>query len=102
MDETNIEEINVPIEPKDAPPPQRKKTVNHDRFKCPQCDEKLDTQNCLSNHMISEHEEEGDIFGCDICDFSTSRKTGLQIHTSRKHQNIEKLDGHYHEIKRPY
>ena len=95
VDETPTEEISVPSELKDTPPPPpTKKTVTHDRFKCQQCGEKLDTKNCLSNHMISEHEAEGEIFTCDICDFSTSRKVSLQIHISRKHENIEQLDGH--------
>ena len=71
VDEIKIEEIFVLIEPKDAPPPSRNKYVNNNSFKCLQCDEKLDTQNFLPNHMICEHEAEGEIFSWDICDFST-------------------------------
>ena len=31
---------------------------------------------------------------CEICDFVSNWKTGLSIHLSRKHGNIEQLDGH--------
>ena len=30
---------------------------------------------------------------CEICDFKSNRATGLRIHMSRKHANIEQLDG---------
>ena len=70
-----------------------KKPVTHDRFKCEQCDKRLDTKNCLTNHMISEHNQPGDVFRCDSCEFKTSRKTGLKIHISKKHDVIEQLDG---------
>ena len=43
--------------------------------------------------MISEHQHKGEIFNCDICDFSTSRKVGLGIHKSKIHNGIEQLDG---------
>ena len=33
-------------------------------------------------------------FVCEICDFVSNWKTGLSIHLSRKHGNIEQLDGH--------
>ena len=72
---------------------QSKKPVTHDRFKCEQCDERLDTKNCLLNHMISEHNQPGDVLECDYCEFKTSRKTGLKIHISKKHDVIEQLDG---------
>ena len=32
-------------------------------------------------------------FVCEICDFVSNWKTGLSIHLSRKHGNIEQLDG---------
>ena len=69
------------------------KHVTHDRFKCEQCGEKLDNQNYLTNHMIRKHKEPGTILSCDICDFTTSRKISLNIHTSKKHKVIEQLDG---------
>ena len=70
-----------------------KKPVTHYRFKCDECGERLDTKNYLTNHMISEHNHEGDIFNCDVCDFSTSRKVGLTIHKSKKHNEMKQLDG---------
>ena len=54
---------------------------------------------------ISEHEidtSEKDVFPaenavtdfkCEICDFSSNWKNGLEIHMSRKHSFIEQLDG---------
>ena len=53
----------------------------------------MDTKNCLSNHMIGEHKQPGEVFKCGDCDFSTSRKTGLRIHKSKKHDAIEQLYG---------
>ena len=32
-------------------------------------------------------------FKCEICDFSSNWKNGLEIHMSRKHSSIEQLDG---------
>ena len=32
-------------------------------------------------------------FSCEICDFHSNRRTGLQVHMSRKHATIEQLDG---------
>ena len=32
-------------------------------------------------------------FECELCDFVSNRKSGLAVHMSRKHQNIEQLDG---------
>ena len=43
--------------------------------------------------MISEHDHPGELLHCDLCEFVTSRKTGLDIHTSKKHKEIEQLDG---------
>ena len=91
-DKTISETLILPSEPKETPQ-TTKRNVTHDRFKCDQCGEKLDTQNCLTNHKIIEHEAPGEIFNCDICDFLTSRKNGIQIHISIKHQHIEQLDG---------
>ena len=70
-----------------------KKHVTHDRFKCEQCKERLDTRNCLTNDMISEHNQPGEVFKCDGCKFENSRTTGLKIHMSKKDDVIEQLDG---------
>ena len=43
--------------------------------------------------MISEHNQPWEVFKCDGCEFETSRKTGLKIHMSKKHDVIEQLDG---------
>ena len=72
---------------------KHKKPVTHERFKCDVCKENLDTRNFLTNHMISEHDHPGELLHCDLCEFVTSRKTGLDIHTSKKHKEIEQLDG---------
>ena len=53
---------------------------------------KLETKNCLTNHMISEHNRPGEVFKCDACEFEISRKPGLKIHKSKKHDVIEQLD----------
>ena len=76
--------------------------MTHDRFKCEQCEEKLETQNCLTNHMISEHSRQGEVFKCDACEFETSRKPGLKIHKSKKHDVIEQLDGNESSTENVY
>ena len=70
-----------------------KKPGTLDWFKCEHCEERLDTRNCITNHMISKHNQPGEVFKCDGCEFETSRKTGLKIQMSKKHDVIEKLDG---------
>ena len=47
------------------------------------CDEHIDTE--------PEVIEVG--FPCNLCDFKSSWKNGLIVHTSRKHKKIEQLDG---------
>ena len=32
-------------------------------------------------------------FECELCDFKSTRRTGVQVHMSRKHAQIEQLDG---------
>ena len=32
-------------------------------------------------------------FECELCDFVSNRKNGLAVHMSRKHPNLEQLDG---------
>ena len=32
-------------------------------------------------------------FDCELCDFVSKRKSGLAVHMSRKHPNLEQLDG---------
>ena len=34
-----------------------------------------------------------DEFNCELCDFISNRKNGLNIHMSRKHPRIEQIDG---------
>ena len=33
------------------------------------------------------------VFKCEICDFTSKKETGLNVHMTRKHGNIEQLDG---------
>ena len=66
-----------------------KKTVIHERFKCEECGERLETKNCLTNHMISEHKQPGELVKCDNIDFFTLKKAGLKIQKSKKHYIIE-------------
>ena len=49
------------------------------------------------NLSISENgkiEAERAPFVCELCDFVSNWKNGLNIHLSRKHGDIEQLDGH--------
>ena len=70
-----------------------KKTVTHEIFKGEECGERLDTKNCLTNQMISDHNQPWEVLKSDACDFLTSIKTGLKIHKSKKHYVIEQLGG---------
>lgn len=72
---------------------EHKKPVIDERFKCDVCRENQESKNDLKIHMISEHDHPGEIFTCELCDFMTSRKTGLTMHSSKKHKDIEQLDG---------
>ena len=44
------------------------------------------------NDKVSK-EDNDFAFGCEICDFRSNRRTGLQVHMGRKHARIEQLDG---------
>ena len=72
---------------------EHKKHVAHERFKCNICSENLETKNNLTNHMIVEHNHPGEVLVCQQCEFMTSRKTCLNMHVSKKHKEIEQLDG---------
>ena len=41
----------------------------------------------------SEREAVQATFDCELCDFVSNRKNGVAVHMSRKHANIEQLDG---------
>ena len=62
-------------------------------FKCEQCGERLDNNNCATIHMINKHNEPGEISSCAVCDFETAIKVSSKFHTSKKHKEIEQLDG---------
>ena len=32
-------------------------------------------------------------FACDVCDFCSNWENGLRVHMSKKHRNIEQIDG---------
>ena len=40
-----------------------------------------------------ENSNELKMFSCEICDFSSKWENGLAIHMTKKHGNIEQLDG---------
>ena len=81
---------------------EHKKPVTHERFKCNVCSENLDNKNLLTNHMIAEHYHPGELFSCALCDFITSRKAGLDIHVSKKHKEIEQIDGNTSDTEENY
>ena len=72
---------------------EHRKPITDERFKCEVCRENQKSKNDLKIHIISEHDYPGEIFICDLCEFMTSRKTCLTMHTSQKHKDIEQLDG---------
>ena len=47
---------------------------------------------------LAEAGKDKDLFECQICDFSSTWKNGLDIHMGRKHGNIEQLDGNDDEL----
>ena len=79
-----------------------KKPVAHEWFKCSTCGENLDTKNCQTNHMIIAHNQPGELFSCDLCEFETSRKASLSIHMSKKHKEIDQLDGNNSDVEDTY
>ena len=52
--------------------------------------------------MIVAHNQPGEIFSCDLCEFETSRKASLSIHLSNKHKEIEQLDGNNSDVEDTY
>ena len=81
---------------------KHKKPVAHERFKCDICKENQDNKNDLTIHKISEHDHPGEVLTCDLCQFMTSKKTCLSIHISKKHNDIEQLDGNSSDTGDPY
>ena len=75
-----------------------KKHVTHDRFKCEQCEKRLDTKNCLTNHMISEHKQPDEVFKCDACKFDYYKKAEIKVHIIDEHEFMLCLQC-YHTIK---
>ena len=64
-----------------------------------------DNENSDANieHVAEEAENKkagkaNDLFECQICDFSSTWKNGLDIQMGRKHGNIEQLDGNDDEF----
>lgn len=49
------------------------------------------TRSSASNQNVRVAEEAS--FDCELCDFVSNRRNGVAIHMSRKHPNIEQLDG---------
>ena len=60
-----------------------KKTVTHERFRCEECGERLDTKKCLTNHMISEHKQPGEVLNVMIVTFQLQEKRALRFTSPR-------------------
>ena len=55
-------------------------------FKCEQCEERLDTRNCLTNHMISEHNQPGEFLNVMAVNMKIKKKkTGLKNHVAESY-----------------
>ena len=76
------------------------KVVTQER--CNMCSANLDNQNMLTNHMINKHDHPGELLVCDLWDFITSRKTGLDIHVAKKHKGIQQVDGNSSDSEESY
>ena len=58
---------------------------------------KVDTREAINENVrdteeVTPNKREGN-FSCEFCEFKGLREIGLEIHMSRKHKNIEQLDG---------
>ena len=51
-----------------------------------------------SNHTENTSAAKAETFECELCDFSSIWKNGLEIHMSKKHDKIEQLDGFYDTV----
>ena len=49
--------------------------------------------NASVEDIIEKAEQAGEVFPCLICDFVSNWVNGLQVHMTRKHSNIEQIDG---------
>ena len=47
----------------------------------------------VNNDSNKTEEDEANVYNCELCDFISNKKSGLNIHMSRKHTMIEQLDG---------
>ena len=70
--------------------------VTCDHFKCVICGMGFNTENCLNDHVNSEHANE-----CDKCDDNASCEAGFNQHISLKHDIIPQLDGESDDIREP-
>merc|ERR1712126_199351 len=53
------------------------------------------TEEVRENSEVSNNgsNKTGEVYNCELCDFISNKKSGLNIHMSRKHTVIEQLDG---------
>jgi hypothetical protein len=51
------------------------------------------TDKSEDDHISNTAEQAEGNFACDICDFKSNWKNGLSVHISRKHAQMEQLDG---------
>ena len=56
-------------------------------------DEDKEAKRVNDAENASENSNELKKFACEICDFSSKWENGLLIHMTKKHGNIEQLDG---------
>ena len=59
---------------------------------CEPCDEKSTSTSDLDEHMVSTHEQiltDDVTFKCELCEYSSKSKKGVNIHKSSKHKNIK-------------
>ena len=57
---------------------------------CEPCDEKSTSTSDLDEHMVSTHEQiltDDVTFKCELCEYSSKSKKGVNIHKSSKHKN---------------
>ena len=52
--------------------------------------------------MIIAHNLPGEIFSFDLCEVEISEKASLSIHVSKKHKELDQLDGNNSDVEDTY
>ena len=55
--------------------------------------EQVALRNTAAEDATEKAEQSEEVFECNICDFVSNWDSGLQVHMTRKHRNIEQIDG---------